>query len=60
MQIMGNEHGRFAHFSYKRGKFLLQVCAGNCVERAKRLVEQKYVRVDSQGAGHAYTLALTA
>ena len=31
-----------------------------CVERAERLVQQQYLRLDSEGARQCYTLALSA
>ncbi|KAG1315107.1 hypothetical protein G6F62_013814 [Rhizopus arrhizus] len=39
-------------------QFLLQVAAGNGVDRAEGFVHQQKVRLDGQGAGNAYPLRL--
>ncbi|MCY1305097.1 hypothetical protein D9M70_548800 [compost metagenome] len=57
---MGHVHEGRADPLLDRLQFVLHLAAEFEIERAKRLVEQKHIRVDGKRPSQGYTLALAA
>jgi hypothetical protein len=57
---VSDEHDRLAQLALDVQQLILQVCAGDRVDRAERLVHQHDRRVGRQGARQAHALLLAA
>src|SRR5262249_20076464 len=57
---MGDEHHSLAQGLFKLKKFLLQLGAGDGIERSEGLVHEQDLRISSQGARQADSLPLSS
>ena len=57
--IVRHKHDGLTQASLQRSELVLQVGAGNRIERAERFVHKKNGRIRSQGASYADALALS-